>query len=32
MKKYEVLWSEVRDLIKFKTDNSDDYDEKIYEN
>ena len=28
MKKYEELLSKIRDLIRSKTDNSDDYDEK----
>ena len=28
MKKYEELWSKIRDLIRSKTKNSDDYDEK----
>ena len=28
MRKYEELWSEIRDLIKSKTKNSDGYDEK----
>ena len=28
IKKYEVLWSKIRDLIRSLTKNSDDYDEK----
>ena len=28
LKKYEKLWSKIRDLIRSKTNNPDDYDEK----
>ena len=28
MKKYEEIWTKIWDLIRSKTDNSDDYDEK----
>ena len=28
MKKYDELWSKIRDLIRLITNNSDDYDEK----
>ena len=32
MKKYEELWSKVRDFISFITKNSDDYDENKFKN
>ena len=28
MEKYEELWTKINDLVRSKTDNSDDYDEK----
>ena len=32
MKKYEELWSKIRNLRRLITKNSDDYDEKLYKN
>ena len=32
MKKCEELWNKIKDIIRLKTNNSDNHDKKIYEN
>ena len=32
MKKCEELWNKIKDIIRSKTNNSDNHDKKIYEN